>query len=115
MNLMESLKQDVSQKVIGAEVDDLHAPNVKANVKIARIGIARILIMIDFCNRAKIANAWFPVKIYSGFMQRYNAALIITLKKDSSLTIYSIPVFALSSEYEFDKAGKSAVIPQTGD
>jgi hypothetical protein len=46
MNLMESLRQVVSQK--DGETDDLQAPNVQVNMIIAATGIVNIFIFIGF-------------------------------------------------------------------
>ena len=47
MNLMESFKQEVSQKVAGPD-DDLQAPNARVNKTIAANGIISNLIFIGF-------------------------------------------------------------------
>ena len=47
MNLMESFKQAVSQKVAGPE-DDLQAPNPRVNKTMAANGIINSLIFIGF-------------------------------------------------------------------
>ena len=53
MNLIESFKQEVSQKVAGPD-EDLQAPNVAANMIIATTGVRKIsFIFIGFVTGQK--------------------------------------------------------------